>query len=152
MFAQTELARTVLRMLRAGRAVPTHHATQLRNWAVCAEDSVLPLEEIARRILGRAGSVADAPQAGDWRRAGAKFIIADLGLAFTFLEIARDSSVTETVRRNQKNARAAYKAVLRLLPRCLPALSVAELQAVEDNLRKLKNRLEELGGFSWSSN
>src|ERR1017187_7778645 len=60
MFAQTELARAVLRMLMAGHAVPTHHAIQLRNWAVCSEDSVLPLEEIARRILGRAGSVADS--------------------------------------------------------------------------------------------
>jgi hypothetical protein len=152
MFAQTELARAVLRMLMAGHAVPTHHAIQLRNWAVCSEDSVLPLEEIARRILGRAGSVADAPQAGDWRRAGAEFIVADLELAFTFLEIARTSLVTETVRRNQKNARAAYNAVLRFLPRCLPALSAAERQAVEDNLRKLENSLEELGGFSWSSN
>src|ERR1039457_4984117 len=39
MFAQTELARAVLRMLMAGHAVPTHHAIQLRNWAVCSEDS-----------------------------------------------------------------------------------------------------------------
>ena len=150
MFAQTELARAVLLTLRAGRAVPTHHATQLRNWAVCS--AVLPLEEIAWHILGRTGIMADAPPVVDWRRVGAEFIVADLKLAFTFLEIARTSSVTETVRRNQKNARAAYKAVLRFLPQCLPALSVAELQAVEDSLRKLKNRLEELGGFSWSSN
>jgi hypothetical protein len=145
MFAQTELARAVLRMLMAGRAVPTHHAIQLRNWAVCLEDSVLPREEIARRILGRAGSLADAPRVRDWRRAGAEFIITDLELAFTFLEIARTSLVVETARRNQENARKAYDAVLRFWPRCLPALSAAERQTLEDNLRKLRNRLVQLG-------
>jgi len=45
MSAQTELARAVLQMLMAGHAVPTHHAIQVRNWAVCSENSVLPLEE-----------------------------------------------------------------------------------------------------------
>jgi len=88
-----------------------------------------------------------APQVGDWRRVGAEFIIADLELAFTFLTIARTSWVTETVRRNQKNARTAYNAVLRFLPRCLPALSAAERQAIQNNLRELKNRLEQLGEY-----
>ena len=129
-------------MLRAGHAVPTHDAIQLRNWAVCSEDSVLPLEEIARRILGRTRSMADASQVSDWRRVGAEFIIVDLELAFTFLEIARTSRSTETVWRNRKNAHAAYNAVLRFLPLCLPALSAAEQQAIEDNLRKLKDCLE----------
>ena len=145
MFAQKELARAVLQMLMAGHAVPAHHAIQLRNWSVCSADSVLPLEEIAWHILGRTDIMADAPPVVDWRRVGAEFIIADLKLAFTFLEIARTSSVTETVRRNQKNARAAYHAVLRFLPRCLPALSAAERQTIEDNLRKLKHRLEQFG-------
>ena len=145
MSAQTELARAVLQMLMAGHAVPTHHAIQLRNWAVSSEDSVLPLEEIAWRILGRAGSMADAPQVGDWRRVGAEFIIADLQLAFTFLEIARTSWVTETVRRNQKNARTAYDAVLRFLPRSLSAFSAAEQKDMESKLGELKRLLEELG-------
>jgi hypothetical protein len=43
MFSQTELARAALQMHMAGHAVPTHYAIQLRNWAVCAEDSVLSL-------------------------------------------------------------------------------------------------------------
>ena len=145
MSAQRELARAVLQMLMAGHAVPTHHAIQLRDWAVCSEDSVLPLEEIARHILGRPGIMTEVPLVGDWRRVGAEFIIADLELAFTFLKIARTSSVTETVRRNQRNARTAYHAVLQFLPRCLPALSAAERQTIEDNLRKLKHRLEQLG-------
>ena len=113
MSARTELARAVLQMLSAGQSVPTHLAVQLRNWAVCPEDSVLPLEEIAWHILARSGIMADAPQVGDWRRAAAEFIIADLELAFTFLDIAHTSGVTETRRRNQRNARTAYHAVLR---------------------------------------
>jgi hypothetical protein len=61
----------------------------LRNWAVRPEDSVLKLEEIAHRILDQgedpkaiAGSIDDVPQAGNWRRAGAEFIMTDLELDF----------------------------------------------------------------------
>lgn len=71
--------------------------------------------------------------------------MADLQLAFTFLGIARTSWVIETSRRNQKNARTAYDAVLRFLPRSLPALSAIERQAIENKLGELKNRLEQLG-------
>jgi hypothetical protein len=132
--------------------VSAHDAIQLRNWAVRTEDSVLTLEEIAHHILDQeedpkaiAGSMDDAPQAGNWRRAGAEFIMADLELAFTFLDIARTSGVTETGRRNQRNARTAYDAVLRFLPRFLPAFSAAERQAIESKVGELKNRLEQLG-------
>ena len=40
-------------MLERGDPVPAEDALQLRNWAVRQEDAVLPLEEIARRILSR---------------------------------------------------------------------------------------------------
>jgi hypothetical protein len=49
--ARAELARLVLQMIKDGQPVPTHNAVQLRNWAVLPEDAVLPLEEIASRIL-----------------------------------------------------------------------------------------------------
>ena len=49
--ARAELARLVLQMIKDGQPVPTHDALQLRNWAVHAEDAVLSLEEVARRIL-----------------------------------------------------------------------------------------------------
>ena len=49
--ARAELARLVLQMIRDGHPVPFHDALQLRNWAVCQEDALLPLEEIAYRIL-----------------------------------------------------------------------------------------------------
>jgi hypothetical protein len=38
-------------MLEEGQTVPTDDAVRLRNWAFHADDAVLPLEEIARRIL-----------------------------------------------------------------------------------------------------
>ena len=153
MSARAELARRVLKNLAQGGLVPTNDALQLRNWAVRPEDSVLTLDEIAHRILDQdkgpmaiASSMDDAPQAGNWRRACAELIMADLELGFTFLDIARSLGLTAAGRRNQKNARTAYDAVLRFLPRSLPALSVAERQAIEKELRELKKRLEQLGG------
>jgi len=88
----------------------------------------------------------DGPQALNWRRACAEFIMVDLELAFTFLDMARTLGLTAAGRRNQENARSAYDAVLRFLPRSLPALSAAERQTVEKKLRDLKERLEQLGG------
>jgi hypothetical protein len=80
-----------------------------------------------------------------FRRSGAEFIIADLDLAFTFLEIASTSQVADTACRNQANARTAFDVVVRFLPRSVDALSVAERQTVQDKLMDLKSRLEELG-------
>jgi hypothetical protein len=48
---RAELAKRVLQMLKEGQSVPTQDILQLRNWASTSEDSVLPLKEIARRIL-----------------------------------------------------------------------------------------------------
>jgi hypothetical protein len=53
MSAKAELARRVLEMLAHGYPVPAHDALQLRNWAVRPKDSMLPLEEIAHRILNQ---------------------------------------------------------------------------------------------------
>jgi hypothetical protein len=51
MSPRVELARRVLAALVLGDYVPTIDAFQLRNWALRPEDSVLPLAEIAIRIL-----------------------------------------------------------------------------------------------------
>jgi hypothetical protein len=80
-----------------------------------------------------------------FRRSGAEFIMADLDLAFTFLDIANTSRVAETACRNQENARAAYDMVMRFLPKSIAALSVAERQTVQGKLADLKSRLQELG-------
>jgi len=151
MSSRAELARRVLENLAQGGLVSTQDALQLRGWAVRPEDSVLALDEIAHRILDQhedqkaiAGNMDDAPQAGNWRRACAEFIMADLELAFTFLNIARTAGATEDGRRNQENARTAYDAVLRFLPRSIPALSGAERRVIEKKLRELKKRLASL--------
>ena len=51
MSTKAELARRVLEMLVHGDPVPTLDALQLRKWAVRPQDAVLPLEEIANRVL-----------------------------------------------------------------------------------------------------
>jgi hypothetical protein len=51
MSASTELARLVLQLLKDGQSVSADDALQLRNWAVMPEDAMLPLEQIAQRIL-----------------------------------------------------------------------------------------------------
>jgi hypothetical protein len=84
-------------------------------------------------------------QQASFRRSGAEFIMVDLDLAFTFLDIASTSQVAETACRNQENARTAYDMILRLLPRSIAALSTPERQNVKDKLTDLKSRLEELG-------
>jgi hypothetical protein len=60
--AKAELARRVLEMLVHGYPVPTHDALQLRNWAVRPTDSMLPLEEIAHRILNQENPNAKAAE------------------------------------------------------------------------------------------
>src|SRR6478752_2766322 len=112
--ARAELARRVLKMLAQGGVVSFNDAIQLRNWAVNPQDVLLPLSEIARHILDQdEGQKTIAENMDNAKRTGAEFIMTDLELAFTFLKIMRTSRVTSTVRRNQKNARAAYDAVLR---------------------------------------
>jgi hypothetical protein len=51
MSARAELARRVLQMLALGESLSTLDALQLRNWALTPKDTMLPLEEIALRIL-----------------------------------------------------------------------------------------------------
>ena len=146
MSLRVDLARRILDTLMLGQLVSTLDAMQLRNWAVRPEDSVLTLEEIAYGILDQGeGSMADAVRAYKWRRGGAEFIMTDLEVAFTFLDVARTSGIPATARRNQKNARSAYDAILRFLPRSLPAFSAAERKDMENKLGELKRRLEQLG-------
>ena len=146
MSPRVELARRILETLTLGQLVSTLDAMQLRNWAVSPEESVLTLEEVAYGILGQGeGSMADAARVYKWRRNCAEFIMTDLEVAFTFLDVSPTSGIAETGRRNQKNARTAYDAILRLLPRSLDAFSAAEQKDMESKLGELKRLLEELG-------
>jgi len=88
-----ELARRVLETLAQGSHVSTFDALQLRNCALRPEDSMVPLAEIAISILAHGeGSASDAVQA---RRLCAEFIMTDVELAFTFIEVARTSRIAE---------------------------------------------------------
>jgi hypothetical protein len=49
---RTALAWRILEMISHGHTIPFDDAIQLRNWAITPEDAMLPLEEIARAILG----------------------------------------------------------------------------------------------------
>jgi hypothetical protein len=116
---------------------------RLRGWAPRPEDSMLTLAEIAISILTHdQGSSSDAVQA---RRLCAEFIMTDIELAFTFLEVARTSRIAEVAGRNRKNSRIAYDTILRFLPRSLAAFSATERHDTESKLEELKRRLEQLG-------
>jgi hypothetical protein len=79
------------------------------------------------------------------RRSGAELIMADVELAFTFLEVARASKERGIAERNRNNARKAYDSVQRLLPQCIAVLSVPEQMALHRKLEELKTRLKHVG-------
>jgi hypothetical protein len=76
-------------------------------------------------------------------RIATQFLIADLAVALTFLDVAEVSDSEEARRRNRQNAYAAYDTVLRLLPRISP--SEEERPALESRLAALRDRLLALG-------
>ncbi|MGA2728852.1 MAG: hypothetical protein ABSE96_13645 [Terracidiphilus sp.] len=76
-------------------------------------------------------------------RIGLEFLLADLDLAQTFLNVAEVTVVEDARRRNRENAREAYQTVLRLLPRIV--LSLEDREEFNRRLSALKSRLEELG-------
>lgn len=57
---------------------------------------------------------------GDANQNGIDFVIADLDLALTFMDVAEVSHIEDTVRRNHNNAHKAYHTVLRLLENLTP--------------------------------
>lgn len=77
-------------------------------------------------------------------RTGFTFFITDIELAMTLVRIAADSDKDPEKRaRNRQNARRAYDAVLRLSTSA--ALKDEERAEVDEKLRQLKSRLEEIG-------
>ena len=69
MSPRAELAQHLLKTMAAGLQVSFTDAIQLRNWSVCPEDCVLPLEELALQILdqekpdrGEVGGSASSPR------------------------------------------------------------------------------------------
>ena len=72
-----------------------------------------------------------------------EFLLNDLDVAMTMLDVAETTTIKETAQRNHQNARKAYDTVLRLLPQL--KLDAAQQQTMDEQLSSLKNRLETLG-------
>jgi hypothetical protein len=79
----------------------------------------------------------------DSDRAALEFLCTETDLAMTFLDIADTSVISETSRRNRKNARKAYDTVIHFLPRFM--LTAADSRAFQDRLSTLRIRLESVG-------
>jgi hypothetical protein len=65
-----------------------------------------------------------------------RFLLIDLDLALTFMDVANVTGIEETMYRNHANARIAFDSVLRLLKRLKP--STAEQLRIDDKLAILK--------------
>lgn len=74
---------------------------------------------------------------------GVQFLLTELQLAMTFMDVAQTTGIQKTAARNHKNARIAYDTVLRLLPKLTP--TVAEQKVIDDGLAVVKARLIGLG-------
>ncbi len=78
-------------------------------------------------------------------RIGVEFLLIDLDTAHTFLDVADATSSHETRTRNRENARIAYDAVLRLLPRL--ALTDEQRAVLDAKIAELKDRLNAAGAL-----
>jgi hypothetical protein len=76
-------------------------------------------------------------------RIGLEFLLADLDLAQTFLNVAEVTVIEDARTRNRENAREAYQTVVRLLPRIV--LKLEDREELNRRLLALKSQLEELG-------
>ena len=79
----------------------------------------------------------------DLNHSGVSFLLTDLDLAMTFMDVADASRSEETTRRNHTNARTAYDAVRRLLEKLMP--NADQRQAIDAKLASLKTRLQAVG-------
>jgi hypothetical protein len=74
---------------------------------------------------------------------GLEFMLIDLDLAMTFMDVAEGSRLEDTKHRNHKNARKAYDAVLHHLEKLKP--DAGQRREIDAMLARLKMRLETAG-------
>jgi hypothetical protein len=74
---------------------------------------------------------------------GVAFLLTELDIGLTFMDVAGASRIEETVRRNRENALEAYRTVQRFLPRVKP--NAAQRQVLNEKLAVLKARLQQSG-------
>jgi hypothetical protein len=88
--------------------------------------------------------VARLPDEHDRTDAAATdFLVTDLDLALTFMDIAETTTIEETARRNREKARHAYNTVKGFLSR--PTLRHVDRGSIETRLARLKARLDAVG-------
>ena len=85
----------------------------------------------------------DALPFDERNQSGVEFLLADLDLALTFMDIAATSGIEETAHRNHKRARYAYDTALRLLRRLTP--DTEQRNAINAKMALLKKRLQAVG-------
>jgi hypothetical protein len=73
------------------------------------------------------------------------FLLTDLDVALTFMEVAAATRIKETARRNHINARNAYDTVVELLRNCTP--NALQRAALDGKLATLKARLQAVEMF-----
>jgi hypothetical protein len=73
-------------------------------------------------------------------RTAAAFLVTDLDLAMTFLDVANTSHNPGCSQRNQNNARTAYDTVLQFLARL--SLTEVEQSTIREKLSVLRIRLQ----------
>jgi len=75
--------------------------------------------------------------------AATDFLVTDLDLAMTFMDIAETTSIEATAHRNREHARQAYNKVLEFLSR--PMAKHIDRDSVESKMATLKARLDAVG-------
>lgn len=83
------------------------------------------------------------PPDSDLNNTGVEFVLIDLDLALTLMDVADVSSTEETILRNHASARIAYDSVLRLLRILTP--DMLQQQNIDGKLAILKKRLLAVG-------
>jgi hypothetical protein len=76
----------------------------------------------------------------DLNHTGVEFLLVDLDLALTFVDVAAASHIEETRHRNHHNARTAYDTVLRRLGKLTP--DAGQRKAIDAKVADLKKRLQ----------
>jgi hypothetical protein len=72
-----------------------------------------------------------------------EFLLVDLDVALTFMDVAETTEFRETAERNHKNARKAYDMVVSKLGEVRP--TEAQQSALEHKLALLRARLQDVG-------
>lgn len=74
---------------------------------------------------------------------GVEFLLSDLDLALTFMDVAATSNIQVRIDGNHRNARQAYDTVLRLLSYHTP--DAEQRCAIDRKMALLKTRLQAVG-------